>query len=102
MYVILEDNSVGPIRTSNIKVFRPICLLAKYLSKETGLYIEPAGSEKGSGKYHPADIETYEDHRIAMAFALTGLRIPGINILNPSCCRKTFEKYFEVLDSICK
>lgn len=33
----LEDNSVGPIRTSNIKVFRPICFLAKYLSKETGI-----------------------------------------------------------------
>ncbi len=43
-------------------------------------------------------VETYEDHRMAMGFSLTGLRSPGIVIHNPGCCRKTFETYFEILD----
>jgi 3-phosphoshikimate 1-carboxyvinyltransferase len=45
-------------------------------------------------------VQTYNDHRMAMAFALIGLRIPGITIENPSCVSKTFPNYFEVLDSL--
>ena len=45
-------------------------------------------------------VETYEDHRMAMAFAVTGLRRPGVFIENPGCCRKTFENYFHILDRI--
>ena len=52
------------------------------------------------GKPAPAVIETYEDHRMAMGFSLTGLRAEGIIIDDPGCCAKTFENYFEVLDSI--
>jgi 3-phosphoshikimate 1-carboxyvinyltransferase len=48
----------------------------------------------------PATIETYNDHRMAMAFSLIGLRIPGIKIENPLCVSKTFPNYFEVLDSL--
>lgn len=44
-------------------------------------------------------VETYEDHRMAMGFALTGLRAKGIEIDNPGCCRKTFENYFECLEA---
>ncbi len=46
------------------------------------------------------EIETYDDHRVAMSFALTGLRTAGIRILNPSCCKKTFAEYFEVLEKV--
>ncbi len=53
------------------------------------------------GTPKPAVIQTYEDHRMAMAFSLVGLRVAGIEISNPMCCRKTFETYFEVLDSLC-
>lgn len=42
-------------------------------------------------------IETYDDHRVAMAFSLIGLRTEGVWIDNPQCCRKTFENYFEIL-----
>ncbi len=52
------------------------------------------------GEPKPAVIETYEDHRMAMGFSLTGLRAEGIVIDNPGCCAKTFENYFEVLDGI--
>lgn len=52
------------------------------------------------GKVQPSQVETYEDHRMAMAFSLIGLRAEGIEILNPMCCKKTFEGYFSLLDSI--
>lgn len=47
-----------------------------------------------------AELETYEDHRVAMSFALTGLRTEGVRILNPSCCKKTFAEYFDVLEKV--
>lgn len=52
------------------------------------------------GKPHAALIETYEDHRMAMAFSLIGLKTEGIVIHNPMCCRKTFENYFELLTEL--
>lgn len=52
------------------------------------------------GMPHGAIIETYDDHRFAMAFTLLGLKAEGISIDDPLCCRKTFENYFEVLDGL--
>lgn len=49
----------------------------------------------------PATVQTYDDHRMAMAFSLIGLRVPGIAIENPSCVSKTFPNFFQVLDSLC-
>lgn len=54
------------------------------------------------GLPRPSQVETYDDHRMAMGFALTGLRADGIVIQNPNCCRKTFETYFEVLEQAMK
>lgn len=51
------------------------------------------------GTPHGCEIETYEDHRVAMAFSLPGVLTDGIKVLNPSCTRKTFENYFEVLEA---
>ena len=45
-------------------------------------------------------IQTYNDHRMAMAFALIGLQVEGIHIENPSCVSKTFPNFFEVLDTL--
>lgn len=47
-------------------------------------------------------VETYEDHRMAMAFTLIGLKTGKITIHHPDCCRKTFENYFEIIDLLCK
>ncbi len=41
-----------------------------------------------------AEIETYGDHRIAMCFAMLGLRVPGIRLRNSACVRKTFPNFF--------
>jgi 3-phosphoshikimate 1-carboxyvinyltransferase len=48
----------------------------------------------------PATVQTYNDHRMAMAFSLIGLRLPGIIIENPGCVSKTFPNFFEVLSSL--
>jgi 3-phosphoshikimate 1-carboxyvinyltransferase len=47
------------------------------------------------GPMHGAEIETYDDHRMAMSFALAGLRVPGVVILDPGCVSKTWPGFFE-------
>ncbi|HXB59888.1 MAG TPA: 3-phosphoshikimate 1-carboxyvinyltransferase [Candidatus Acidoferrales bacterium] len=44
-----------------------------------------------------AEIETYDDHRMAMCFAVLGLKVPGIKIKNPACVKKTFPNFFQKL-----
>lgn len=46
---------------------------------------------------HGAEIETYEDHRMAMCFATLGLKIGGVRLRNPICVRKTFPNFFQKL-----
>jgi len=61
---------------------------------EDGLTITP-GERRG------AEIETYNDHRMAMSLALVGLKIPGVQILNPDCTEKTYPHYFADLFALC-
>lgn len=49
-----------------------------------------------------ATIETYDDHRMAMAFSLLSFGCEGTKILDPGCTRKTFPDYFDVFRSHCK
>lgn len=49
------------------------------------------------GALHGADIRTYEDHRMAMCFAVLGLKVPGIRLQNPACVKKTFPNFFQKL-----
>lgn len=60
---------------------------------DDGLRIEPS-------TVRPAVIDTYDDHRLAMAFALVGLRAPGVAIRHPECVRKTFPDYFTRLEAL--
>lgn len=52
------------------------------------------------GPAHPAVIQTSEDHRMAMSFALLGLTVPGIEIAGPACVAKTFPAYWDLLDQL--
>ena len=61
---------------------------------EDGMTIYPCQTFK------PANIQTYNDHRMAMAFSLIGLRFDGVTIENPACVSKTFPNYFEVLETL--
>lgn len=49
---------------------------------------------------HPARIDTFADHRIAMSFALAGLRLDDITILDPDCVAKTFPAYWDTLAAL--
>jgi 3-phosphoshikimate 1-carboxyvinyltransferase len=49
------------------------------------------------GEFRPAEIETFNDHRIAMCFAVLGLKVPGIKLRNPACVKKTFPNFFQKL-----
>jgi 3-phosphoshikimate 1-carboxyvinyltransferase len=49
------------------------------------------------GELHGAEIETYNDHRMAMCFAILGLKVPGIKLKNPACVKKTFPNFFQKL-----
>ena len=49
---------------------------------------------------HGAEIETYNDHRMAMSMALIGLKVPGIVIKNPGCVAKTYPGFFADLDEL--
>lgn len=62
--------------------------------REDGMTIYPAG------QITPAEIHTYDDHRMAMAFSLVGLIAPGIVIRDPGCVAKTFPDYFERLETL--
>src|ERR1051325_2894956 len=46
---------------------------------------------------HGAEIETYNAHRMAMCFAVVGLKVPGIKLRHPSCVKKTFPNFFQKL-----
>lgn len=47
-----------------------------------------------------ARIRTYDDHRIAMAFSVLGLVVPGMQIENPGCVAKTFPGFYEALEAL--
>ncbi len=56
------------------------------------LTVRPAGS-----RLRGATIETYHDHRMAMCFAILGLKVPGVRLKNPACVKKTFPNFFQKL-----
>ena len=51
-------------------------------------------------KLHGAAIETYDDHRMAMCFAVAGTKIEGIKIKNPSCVKKTYPRFWKDLEKM--
>lgn len=60
---------------------------------EDGLGIAPS-------RLHPATVATYDDHRIAMAFAVVGLKVAGVRIGNPGCVAKTYPEFFRDLGAL--
>lgn len=96
----------GPTRIENVANLRlketdRLAALERELAKlgaraEAGpdwLAIEP-------GALRGAAIDTYDDHRMAMSFALAGLRVPGVVIRDPGCVAKTWPDYFAMLETL--
>jgi len=74
--------------------------IAPGLGREDGDDLVVASDPALSGTTRPTRIETYSDHRIAMGFALAGLRIGGITILGRGCVAKTYPGYWADLASL--
>ncbi len=64
---------------------------AKIVEEGDTLMVYPSKLED----LHGAEIETHNDHRMAMCFAVLGLKVPGIKIKNPACVKKTFPNFFQ-------
>ena len=89
---------IGHIRGQECDRIRAICenltaLGVPAAEEADGVRILPA-------PVHGGTVQPFGDHRVAMAFALTGLKAGGITILDPLCCSKTFDDYFAILDRI--
>ena len=92
-------SGIGFIRAKESNRISDTCMELRRLGVEVqehsdGLTIQPCKEMK------PAIINTYNDHRMAMAFSLIGLRTPGIRIENPACVSKTFPDFFKVLETL--
>jgi 3-phosphoshikimate 1-carboxyvinyltransferase len=98
--------AAGPTRIRNVAHIRHketdrLAALARELRKvgagveehDDGLTIHPAS-------LHGAELDTYQDHRMAMSLALIGLRVPGIVIRDPGCVAKTFPGYWTALEKL--
>ncbi len=70
------------------------------LAKEEGDDLLVFSDPSLSGQSLPAEIDTFADHRIAMSFALAGLKIRDITILDPACVGKTYPGYWDALASL--
>ncbi|MGL4197968.1 MAG: 3-phosphoshikimate 1-carboxyvinyltransferase [Allorhizobium sp.] len=70
------------------------------LAKEEGDDLLVFSDPSLAGQSLPADIDTFADHRIAMSFALAGLKIRDITILDPACVGKTYPGYWDALASL--
>ena len=97
----------GPTRIRNVKHMRfketdRVSAVVTELQK-LGLDVEEHddGMTINPGPMQPADIATYDDHRMAMSFSLIGVRQPGVRILDPACTAKTYPHYFDDLARLC-
>jgi 3-phosphoshikimate 1-carboxyvinyltransferase len=98
----------GPTRIRNVAHIRHketdrIAAVATELRRLSVAVDEhPDGLTIHPGPIRPATIETYDDHRMAMSFALMGLKVPGICIADPGCTAKTYPRFFEDLTTLCR
>lgn len=99
--------AVGPTRIRNVKHMRykETDRVAAVVTELTRLGVRadehPDGLTIYPGPIRPATVSTYDDHRMAMSFALIGLRAPGVVIADPGCTAKTYPHFFDDLDRIC-
>jgi 3-phosphoshikimate 1-carboxyvinyltransferase len=68
---------------------------AEVEERADGLVVAPP--PKGREALHGARVSTYDDHRMAMSFAVAGLAVPGVEIENPACVEKTYPGFFDDL-----
>ena len=99
--------ATGPTRIRNVAHMRHketdrVAAVVTELQR-LGLSVEehPDGMTIHPGPLQAGTVATYDDHRMAMSFALLGLRVPGIVIADPGCTSKTYPHFFDDLDQLC-
>lgn len=102
----LAPFAAGPVRIRNVAHLRwqesdRLAAVATEL-RRLGVVVQelPDGLEIHPSAIRPAAVRTYDDHRIAMSFALIGLRAAGIRIRHPGCVAKTFPDFFDRLEGL--
>ena len=97
----------GPTRIRNVAHMRlketdRVAAVVNEL-RNLGLQVDehPDGMTIYPGPLHAGTVSTYDDHRMAMSFALLGLRVPGIVIADPDCTSKTYPRFFDDLETLC-
>jgi len=101
--VLAPFSSQNPVRFTDLGRLRVqecerVVALRTELTKCGAKVIETGDTlEVFPSQLHGAEIETYNDHRMAMCFAVLGLKVPGIKLRNPSCVKKTFPNFFQKL-----
>jgi 3-phosphoshikimate 1-carboxyvinyltransferase len=98
---ITRIRNVGHIRHKETDRIHALAVELRKLGAEVdehpdGLVIHPPSPEARKA----AAIATYDDHRMAMSFALAGLKIPGVTILDPGCVAKTYPGFWDDLAAI--
>ncbi len=109
---VLAAFNTTPVRFTGIANLRvKECDRVRALSSGLSRILPGLGREEGddlivasdpglAGRHLPAEIDTFADHRIAMSFALAGLKIRGITILDPGCVAKTYPGYWDAWASL--
>lgn len=103
---VLASFATRPVRIRNVAHIRHqesdrIAAVATELRRLGGRVNEESdGWSIEPARLHGGTVQTYDDHRIAMAFSLIGLRVPGVRIADPGCVAKTFPDYFTRLESL--
>ncbi len=101
--IVISPLSSRPARFTNLRRLRlqeceRVVALQTELTKCGAKVIEEGDTlTVYPSSLHGAEIETYNDHRMAMCFAILGLKVPGIKIKNPACVKKTFPNFFQKL-----
>ncbi len=89
---------IGFIRSKETDRIRAVVAELRWLGVEAEE--APDGFTVHPGPVRAGTVQTYDDHRMAMSFALAGLRAPGVRIADPGCVAKTFPGYWDLLDEL--
>ena len=97
----------GPVRATGIGFIRAkeTDRIAAVVAELQRLGVDAIEEDDGfavrpGSRPHGAVVHTYDDHRMAMSFALVGIRVPGVSITDPGCVAKTFPGYWDALDGL--
>ncbi len=91
-------SNIGHLRVKECDRIDAVCSQLEKMGIQTSQ--SPDSMEITGGTPKGATINTFNDHRIAMAFSVAGLKVEGMQIENPSCVEKSFPTYWQIYDTL--